>query len=143
MDNFKNEIFHSDRGFFFHYNDNKLKYTGNYFHATHVFSKSLFYKVGQYSLDIDNTTIDIDLISKFKNIVGNYSHSPQPKDATYIYKWGVGGYHTSGWGNVESASDLAETSVLDRISHNLEPTGIINISPNWKFNYEKLKEDCL
>lgn len=137
IENIKNDIYHSNIAAVWTGQDTPLHYTSNYFHATHVFTKNLFYKTGGYSIEIDNTSLDIDLMSKFKKILGTtYSISPPKYDITYIYRWGVGGYHTSGWGNVPNVSHLAENSISSRITDGVEPTGIINISPRWNENYE-------
>ena len=135
----KNDIYHCGNAWIWTGKDSQLHHAGNYFHATHCYTKDLFNKIGGYSEEIDNTTLDIDIIVKFQKLVGNYSQSQSYRDISYIYRWGVGGYHASGWGtNINNLSELAQSSIEQRIQFNEEPSGDIFIQPEWKQDYSTL-----
>ena len=88
--------------------------------------------------------MDVDIIVKFQKILGNYSQSQKFEDISYIYRWGVGGYHASGWGaNINNLSELAKISIEQRIQSNEEPTGDILIQPEWKQDYLKLAREAI
>jgi hypothetical protein len=140
----KDGIYHCGNAWVWTGKDIPLHHTGNYFHATHCYTKELFDKAGRYSETIDNTTLDIDIIVKFQNLIGNYSQSQSKQDISYIYRWGVGGYHASGWGTqINNLSDLASNSINYSISNNIEPTGEIIITPRWNQDYNSLALQAL
>lgn len=144
VEHMKDGIYHCGCAWIFTCADEKLSYAGNYFHATHCYTKDLFDKVGGYSEHIDNTTLDVDIISKFQKICGNYTQYQNKEDISYIYRWGVGGYHTSGWGvNINNVSELTKDSIAKRILSKEEPIGNIKIEPRWKYDYVKMAKDIL
>jgi hypothetical protein len=144
MQNMQNGIFHANLAYVWTGRNKPLHITGNYFHATHVYSKELFNKVGGYTKSIDNTTIDVNIIQSFQKEVGNYTKSPDYKDITYVYRWGVGGYHTSGWGTqINNVSDLAKLSIQQQIRAGIEPTGKIILEPKWNEPYDIMTQEAL
>jgi hypothetical protein len=144
INNMKDGIYHCGNAWVWTGRGAPLHHTGNYFHATHCYRIDLFNQVGGYSEIIDNTSLDIDIIMKFQKILGNYSQSQKLEDISYIYKWGVGGYHASGWGtNINNLSELAEMSIKQRIKSNEEPTGDIFIRPEWKQDYLSLAMEAV
>jgi hypothetical protein len=144
IDNMKNGIYHCRDAWVSIGIGIPLHNSTNLFHATHCYTKELVNRVGGYSESIDNTTIDVDIITKFQKILGNYSQSQKLKDISYIYRWGVGGYHTSGWGtNINNVSELAEHSIKERIKCKQEPTGDVILHPEWKQDYLRLVKEAL
>jgi hypothetical protein len=136
IDHMKNGIYHCGVAWVLTGENQALHYTGNYFHATHCYTRSLFNQTGGYSEEIDNTSLDLNIMAKFQNICGNYTQVQSKQDISYIYRWGVGGYHASGWGsNINNLSELAKESISQRINSNQEPTGDIIIQPYWKQDY--------
>lgn len=144
IDHMKDGIYHCGNAWIWTGPNIPLHHTGNYFHATHCYTRSLFDQIGGYSESIDNTTLDVDIIVKFQKILGNYTQGQQFKDISYIYRWGVGGYHASGWGgSINNLSSLAEMSIQQRIATNQEPIGDILIVPEWKQNYITLAQEAI
>jgi hypothetical protein len=140
----KNDIYHCGNAWIWTGKDRPLHHSGNYFHATHCYTKDLFNKAGGYSEEIDNTTLDVDIIVKFQKLVGNYSQSQAYHDISYIYRWGVGGYHASGGGTkINNLSDLALNSINHSINNNIEPTGDIVITPRWNQDYLDLASEAI
>lgn len=144
IDNMKNDIYHCGNAWIWTGQNVPLHHSGNYFHATHCYTRSLFNKIGGYSESIDNTSLDIDIIVKFQKLLGNYSQSQKFEDISYIYRWGVGGYHASGWGtSINNLSSLAENSIKQRINNNEEPTGEIILQPKWNQDYLALSREAI
>jgi hypothetical protein len=144
IDNMKNGMYHCGNAWVWTGTNIPLHHAGNYFHATHCYTMDLFNQVCGYSEIIDNTTLDIDIIVKFQKILGNYSQSQKFEDISYIYRWGVGGYHASGWGsNINNLSQLAQSAIEQRIHSKEEPTGEILINPEWKEDYLTLAREAV
>ena len=113
----------------------KLHRSGNYFHATHVFTRELFNLVGGYP-EIDVCTVDTGIMSKFNKAVGSYTQHPKPEDYSYIYVWGNNSYHGSGWGtNINNLSELAASSVTQQKHQGKIPTGKVILNPHWNHDY--------
>jgi glycosyltransferase involved in cell wall biosynthesis len=117
----------------------KLHRSGNYFHGNHVIKRDLFEKVGRYP-DIDNCTVDVGIMAKIQKELGtNYSQSPKPEEMTYIYRWGCGSYHGSGYGtNITNVSELAANAVQHQKSLGKVPTGKVILNPHWREDYVAL-----
>lgn len=143
VENMRNGIFHSNIAWCKNQN-RKLHKAGNYFHATHVFTRELYNKVGGYPNAIDNCTVDVTIMSKFTQALGSYSQSPPPDKWSYIYVWGNGSYHGSGWGTaIHNLSDLAQMSVDQQKNMGKIPTGKIVLEPKWEKDYCVLVKQAL
>jgi hypothetical protein len=140
----KNGIYHSNRAWSLKFNSDKLNIGGNYFHATHVFSRELFNQVGGYC-EIDNTTVDIKTMKKFKDAIGPYTISETPINFTYIYRWVPypTAYHASCHGKVDSVSKIVEKIVHNGILNGTEPSGECVIVPRWKNPYNDYVREAL
>lgn len=130
VNNMKKEFFHTD--FAYIEIDNKLKVSGNYFHCNMAFSKKLWDKVGGYS-EIDNCTLDVDLMYRLKKESGFTKHDHNFKDIFYIYRWGTSGsYHASGWG---SNKGVKVSKNVENIMSDKDVVGEYTLKPYWKYNY--------
>lgn len=134
--NMKNGFFHTGFAFFEHYD--KLIFSGNHFHCNMAVSRELWNKVGGYS-EIDNCTLDIELMHRLKKEVNFTDHEIKKEDLFYIYRWGgSGSYHASGWGSNPGVevSKNAEGFMTSR-----DIVGEYTLKPFWKYDYfEKSRE---
>lgn len=141
VENMKNGIFHTGlawvkTGF------GAMHRSGNYFHASHVFTRELFNKVNGYP-EKDNCTVDVGIMGKFNKEVGSYTQHPKPEDMTYIYRWGNGSYHGSGWGGgIDNLSELAEQSIARQKAMAKIPTDKVILEPKWNEDYVALANFC-
>jgi len=131
----RNGIFHTGTAWF----EDQVQHlvaTHNTYHATHVFTKNIFNQVGGYP-EIDESRLDLGLMSKFTNLLGNYSTNLSESQFSYIYRWGTAKcYHGSGWGS--DMSNHAINHVRSDISNNTIPIGLVFLRPNWKYDYNNL-----
>lgn len=118
--------------------EGEFHYSGNLFHATHVFQKQLFYSVGGYP-EIDACTVDTGLMGRFREKLGNYSQPTPPHLLSYIYRWGTANcWHGSGWGpNLTNLSDAVGNIVDNQIKTKQIQSGLIELNPHWKYDYSK------
>lgn len=131
----KNGIFHTGTAWF-EDTEQHLVETHNTYHATHVFHKDIFYKVGGYP-EIDESKLDIGLMSKFSNLLGSYSTKLSKLEFSYIYRWGTANcYHGSGW--TGDMSNHVINYVQSNISNNTIPVGPVQLNPHWKYDYNNL-----
>lgn len=142
VDNMRNGIFHSGIAYC-KSNPVKLHKSGNHFHATHVFTRELFNRVGGYPDALDNCTVDVSIMNKFRQVVGNYTQSPKPENWSYIYVWGNGSYHGSGWGAaVHNMGELAQMSVDQLARQGKIPIGSVILEPKWNHDYIEMARKC-
>lgn len=136
LDHMSDGIYHTGDGFFEHA-DNVITTASNIFHATHAFTKDLFYKINGYP-DKDQCSVDIEIMEKFNTLLGRpYSQNTPVVDRHYIYRWAtINSYHGSGWG--PSVPDLSE-SVGQIVEHqrkkNKIPSGKVVLQPKWTHDY--------
>ena len=135
VEHMNNGVFHTGNAWV-EESEGKFHYAGNYFHATHVFNRELFDKVNGYP-EIDNCTVDVGIMGRFREAIGNYSQPTNPEDLTYIYRWATANcYHASGWGsNINNVSELAKDVVTTQATNGDIPVGIVKLNPNWKYDY--------
>jgi len=132
-----NGVFHTGNAWY-EETSQQFIYTGNYYHATHVFTKELFELAGKYP-EIDNCTLDIGLMGRLQNVVGSYTQTLSAEQLTYIYRWGTANcYHGSGWGTQLNISDEAENVVRNQLIDGKIPKGHIRLRPYWKYEYQKI-----
>lgn len=133
--NLVNEIYHTHDAFF-EESLYKIVKSRNIFHSTHLFSKDLFNSIGKYD-ESDCCDLDISIMQKFINKIGNYTKSTDTKNIFYIYVWsGSSSYHGSGWGNsVKNISDSATNIVNNKLNSNELETGIIKLIPKLRYNF--------
>lgn len=144
VENMKNGIFHSGVAFVNTGANKPWHYSGNWFHSSLIFTRELFEKVGRYP-EIDVCTVDVGIMNKFKEAVGNYTQTPNPENLGMVYCWGThGSYHGSGWGcGVSNLSDLAANAIQQQRNLGKIPTGKIILNPHWKQDYLKKFEEAV
>ena len=131
--NMKNGIFHTSIGYV-ETGHKEMELSGNYFHSTHLFSRDLFNKTGGYK-ELDVTSIDTDLMDKFKSLVGDYTTEVDYTDIFYIYRWSeTTSHHTSGWGQ-PNVSELTANRTKGDIESGHIQTGKIYLNPAPIYNY--------
>lgn len=142
--NMKNDVYHAGVAWVHTGRNKPLHYAGNYFHSSHIFTKDLFNTVGKYTIsDIDNCALDVSLMSKFNRLIGHYTQKPLPEDISYIYRWGCGSYHGSGWGTkITNMSDLAGQAIESQKKQGIVKTGRIDLKPQWIENYTELAKQA-
>jgi hypothetical protein len=135
--NMCDDIFHTHDAFFEKDKFEIIK-SRNIFHSTHMFSRELFNNIGKYN-DQDSCDLDIAIMEKFKNKIGNYSQDTKYKDIFYIYVWsGSQSYHGSGWGtSVKNISEAIIDIVNNKINNGEVETGQIALSPKLRYNFYK------
>ncbi len=137
VDRMRDGIFHSGVAWV-HTAPGSLHKSGNHFHGNLVFTRELYESVGGYH-PIDNCTVDVSLMGRFTQRLGHYSQHPDPEDMSYIYRWGCGLYHGSGWGTgIDNVSDLAANSVQHGKAMGKVKTGKIILRPHWREDYVEL-----
>jgi hypothetical protein len=138
---YKGLIFHTYDGFIEKAEKNISQTTG-YFHSTHIFFKELFLDVGKYE-EKDRGDIDVLLINKLKNKIGNYSQTTQRKNIFYIYSWLNNSYHTSS-SNLEPGkiSEQVEKQTLLKIDQGLIETGKIYLEPKLRYDFYQYIPDA-
>lgn len=110
-----------------------------------VFSKEIWEQIGGHP--IENAGYDMTFVIKIKQIFPQniVIANPPCDEASWVYVWGGRGYHMSGMGT----DDGTKPDVIQRHSTYIEhqriegkiPTGVINLNPNWKYDYvEKVKD---
>lgn len=144
VENMKDGIFHSGVSFVYTGTAN-LHYAGNYFHSSHVFTRDLFNKVGQYTVsEVDNCALDVTLMSKFQKEVGNYTQTPPYENTNMLYGWNNGYWQGSGLGTViKNMSDIIAGYVQTQKNNGTTPTGKIILNPFWKYPYEELRASAI
>lgn len=116
----------------------RLHKSGNHFHGNLVFTRELYDRVGGYH-PIDNCTVDVSLMGRFTKEIGPYSQHPVPEDMSYIYVWGCGSYHGSGWGTgIQNVSELAARATEQQRILGKVKTGKIILEPRWSEDYVEL-----
>lgn len=119
--------------------DNKLKISGNHFHCNMAVGRTLWDKVGGYS-EIDNCTLDVDLMARLKNEVNFRIPEFNFKDIFYIYRWGTtGSYHASGWG---SANGVSVSTNATKMMSGKDIVGEYSLKPFWKYDYEAAAKEA-
>jgi glycosyltransferase involved in cell wall biosynthesis len=137
--NIKNGFFHTHLGFF-EKEEQELIISGNHYHCNMAVTRELWDTVGGYS-EIDNCTLDVDLMARLKQASGHTGFTIDYKDIFYIYRWGTSGsYHTSGWGS--AAGVQVSVNVEERLSDK-DIVGEYTLKPFWKYDYLKAAEDLL
>lgn len=130
VENMRNGVFHSGVAFVTTGRDTPWHFSGNHFHSSIVFHRELFDKVGGYP-EIDNCTLDVGLMGKFTNEIGNYTQRPSLENIGYIYRWGNGSYHGSGYGtNIKNLSELAANAVQHQKGLGKVPQGKVILNPH-------------
>lgn len=119
----------------------KLHHSGNYFHASHVFTRELFERAGKYPLK-DNCTVDVGIMGEFQRAIGHaYTQHPKFDDITYIYRWGNQSYHASGYGTqINNVTEMATNAVQHQKGLGKVPTGKVILNPHWKEDYVQLAQ---
>lgn len=119
-----------------------LHLSGNYFFASHVFSKKFFDEIGGFEeKPKDNCTFDVDFITKIQSKIGPYANKPELEDITYIYRWGNNHWHGSGLGtNTSTMSKTVAGFVATQKQQGKIPSGKIILEPHWVQNYEELQD---
>lgn len=129
-------VFHTGQGFFEH-KFKEIIEASNVFHATHAFSKELFYRIGEYPVK-DQCSIDMELMQRISTELGkNYSLPVDISDRFYIYRWAtIRSYHGSGWGpSNTNVSKSVETLIEAQRKENSIPSGNISLKPRWEYDY--------
>lgn len=135
----KNGIFHTPDAFY-EKGVKDIIQIQNIFHSTHMFDRKLFRQVGGYNEIDDTCAIDIELMDKFRDLLGDYSQPIiNPRDIFYIYVWtGAQSYHGSGWGpGKKDISDGAANTVAIQVKNGQVPTGTVNLNPALRYNFYK------
>ena len=138
VNHLKNGFFHT--GFAFFESPDKLIFSGNHFHCNMAVSKDLWTKVGGYT-EIDNCTLDIELMGRIKKEVDFKGFDIDPKDIFYIYRWsGTGSYHASGWGCNE---DTMVSDNVEKLMATKDIVGEYTLKPFWKYDYLEASKGAL
>ena len=107
-------------------------------HSTHAFRREVFDAVGGYP-ETDHVAVDQYFIQKVRDhLGGDYFQKTNNEDIFYIYRWGsIGSYHTSDCASeTHNVSDQVEIKLARQKADGSIPTGVINLSPKWKYNYD-------
>ena len=138
--NMKDGVFHTQDGFL-EKSKGIIEIAGNFFHSQHIFTRELFKKIGGYK-EIDQCSLDIDLIEAIKKELGEYSMSlSNVNDYSYIYVWAESGsYHGSGLGEGNrTISDSAAEKVQEQVAKGVVRVGKVALTPKLRYNvYEFL-----
>jgi glycosyltransferase involved in cell wall biosynthesis len=110
-----------------------------------VFRKSAWEAIGGHPLE--NAGYDMTFIERLHSYGGRKFVEMPKEKASWFYMWGGRGYHMSGQGHDKPG----KANVVQRHSLHIEnlrirgkiPTGEIQLSPKWKYDYEKLLKDHL
>lgn len=144
IDHLINGFFHT--GFaFFEAELEKLIVSGNYFHCNMAFDRNIWEKSGGYK-EVDKCDIDIDMMSKAKQIANSNGINIPYKDIFYVYRWGTtGSTHASGLGTGENvaASAFHANVVKNQLQEGKVKDGIIKLNPNWRYDYVAAGNICL
>jgi glycosyltransferase involved in cell wall biosynthesis len=107
-------------------------------HSTHAFRREVFDSVGGYP-ETDHVAVDQYFIQKVRDhLGGDYFQKTNNEDIFYIYRWGsIGSYHTSDCASeTHNVSDQVEIKLARQKADGSIPTGVVNLSPKWKYNYD-------
>jgi len=109
-----------------------------------VFSKKIWKELGGHP--IENAGYDMTFVINIRNVSNNIVLA-SPKESSWIYVWAGRDYHMSGAGKdtddrpnvvIRNAEHVEKRRLRGEI-----PTGIINLNPNWKFNYYELLKNFI
>ena len=131
----KNGLFHTHSAFY-EVAEKNIITAQNIFHSTHMFTREVF-EQAKYDESEDSCALDISLMSKLRQIFGNYTQDIDTKDRFYIYVWaGSQSYHGSGYGpDHKNISVMAEDIVKNQIVLNNVQTGKIYLEPKLRYNF--------
>ena len=134
-ENLNNGIFHTHSAFF-EVAEKNIVTSQNVFHSTHMFTREVF-ETARYTEVEDSCSLDISLMSKLKQKLGNYTQTTNINDIFYIYVWGGSqSYHGSGHGPTnKNISETAKNIVEDQISKNNVATGKIYLNPKLRYDF--------
>lgn len=131
----KNDIFHTHNAYY-EISEKNIVSTRNIFHSTHMFTRDLFNKA-RYDENEDSCSLDISIMSKFRNLIGDYTQDVNGSDIFYIYVWACSqSYHGSGHGTSnKNISQMAADIVSQQIQNNNVSTGSIILEPKLRYNF--------
>jgi glycosyltransferase involved in cell wall biosynthesis len=119
----------------------------NLLHAGSCWSRSLFDAVRGYAAD--GTGYDLlfeqQLGSRFPGSTA--PHHVELEEIYYLYRWGTGSFHMSGFGSLKIGQNVGHAEVaaaVERKAHRGEiPLGRVVLQPHWKQDYPQLIADYL
>jgi hypothetical protein len=134
-DNMINGIFHTHNAYY-EISEQNIVVAKNIFHSTHMFTRDLF-NMARYNESEDSCSLDISIMSKFRNLVGEYTQDVGISDIFYIYVWACSkSYHGSGYGaSHQNISQMAADIVDQQIQNKDLLIGSILLKPKLRYNF--------
>lgn len=106
--------------------------------ASYLATKEQFEKVNGYPfVYVGGDQLILSRLFKEFDCHPNKHPSPTTR-AGYVYRWGNGTYHISGSSDHATAWDRTLTSLQRRLASGEEPTGVVEIKPQWDASYSTL-----
>jgi glycosyltransferase involved in cell wall biosynthesis len=119
----------------------------NLFHAGSCWTRRLFDEVGGYPAEGSgyDWVFERRLRQRFPGAITDYDI--RPEDISYIYRWGTGSFHMSGFGNYKQGANVGHEGVAayvqDRAAKGSVRHGRIPLNPHWQSDYLQQVADCL
>lgn len=119
----------------------------NLFHAGSCWSRSLFDALGGYPAAGSGYDLLYERQLERRFPGSTAAHLVKPEEIYYIYRWGTGSYHMSGFSQAIDGPNVGHDQVaawVKREAQNDEiPLGRVVLQPHWKTDYTQLIADRL
>ncbi len=120
---------------------------GNILHAGSCWSRSLFDALGGYPAVGSGYDLLFEQQQKSRFPGSTAPHLVEPEEIYYIYRWGTGSYHMSGFGQVTDGPNVGHDQVGAWVKREAQsgkiPLGRVVLQPHWKHDYPQLIADRL
>lgn len=132
VERMRNGVFHTNR-MFYESTHQDIAPVFNYAHTNLMLTRELFDSIGGYA-EIDLRSLDLDIFTRIEAEIGPFSQDIQPLESLMIYRWAtVSSCHGSA--QASDVSQAAKAIIDKQIAAGIEPTGVIELSPRWNYNY--------
>lgn len=119
----------------------------NLFHVGSCWTRRLFDAVGGYPADGTGYDLVFEqrLQQRFPGAIT--PEDIRPEDLYYLYRWGTGSYHMSGFGGYSAGENVGHREVAEYVERGVAEGvivhGRIRLEPQWRHDYPRLVEDRL
>ena len=119
----------------------------NLYHAGSCWSRSLFDAIGGYPAEGCgyDQLFEEQLAASFPGAAQPFAVTPD--EIYYVYRWGTGSYHMSGFGRLQPGQNVGNAGSAAMVAQQARrgeiPLGRVVLQPHWKQDYRQLIADYL